>query len=76
MYKIKLTLDQRNSAKPKRDGSLTIYFADGLCITSNGDGEGGSSVSDGRHNNGGWKALESPTEIERQIDQAIERARK
>ncbi len=70
MYKLKITTTSNNT--------VTIYFNTTITVSEYKDRNTGimeTSISDGRHNNGGWTTLESAESIVARIDALIDEAR-
>jgi hypothetical protein len=70
MYKLKITTTSNNI--------VTIYFNTNITVSEYKNRNTGlteTSVSDGRHNNGGWPTLESAESVEARIDALIAEAR-
>ncbi len=70
MYKLKITTTSNNT--------VTIYFNTNITVSEYRNSNTGileTSISDGRHNNGGWPTLESAESIVARIDAIIAEAR-
>lgn len=70
MYKLKITTTSNNT--------VTIYFNTNITVSEYRNSNTGileTSISDGRHNNGGWTTLESAESIVARIDAIIAEAR-
>ncbi len=66
MYKLKITTTSNNI--------VTIYFNTTITVSeyrNRNSGIAETSISDGRHNNGGWVTLESAESVEARIDAII-----
>ena len=67
MYKLKITTTSNNV--------VTIYFNTNITVSEYRNRNSGipeTSISDGRHNNGGWVTHESAESIEARIDAILE----
>jgi hypothetical protein len=70
MYKLQITTLSNNI--------VTIYFNTNITVSEYRNSNLGimeTSISDGRHNNGGWTTLESAESIVARIDALIDEAR-
>ena len=67
MYKLQITTLSNNI--------VTIYFNTNITVSEYRNSNLGimeTSISDGRHNNGGWTTLESAESVEARIDAILE----